>query len=329
MHDRRDDDGRDLRGQHHPGQAVQAGRDLERVGRGPELQRVVAGLPRGARAAERVRVEPEVGGGEHVQAGQRLARGVPERRQHRAEVGVQAHRALDEAGTALVLAGQGDRAAGQQLAAQPLELHAGALELGRGAGPPQGRLGGHLGRAAAQHAVPQQAVHSRTGGGHGLGHPGQAEEGGQRVGRGGGGHAATLGRDTPGLPLVPRTPQDECGARHSRSVEGAPVTSSPPRTYEQVQATDEFQGLRRSLRRFVFPATALFLAWYLLYVLMSAYARDVLDAKVLGNINVAYVFGLLQFVSTFVIAWVYSRYADRHFDPVADRLRAELEGEGR
>lgn len=105
--------------------------------------------------------------------------------------------------------------------------------------------------------------------------------------------------------------------------------ATEPRTYEEVQATDDFQGLRRSLRRFVFPATVLFLAWYLLYVLMSAYARDFMSTELLGNINVAYVFGLLQFVSTFAIAYVYARYADRHFDPVADRLRAEIEGEGR
>ncbi len=97
-------------------------------------------------------------------------------------------------------------------------------------------------------------------------------------------------------------------------------------TFEEVQATDEFQGLKRTLRRFVFPATALFLAWYLLYVLLTAYARDFLAKKVLGEINVAYVFGLLQFVSTFVIAFVYSRYADKHFDPTADAIRHRLEG---
>ena len=100
-------------------------------------------------------------------------------------------------------------------------------------------------------------------------------------------------------------------------------------TYLQVQATDEFQGLKRTLRRFIFPATAGFLAWYLLYVLMSAYARDFMATQLFGNINVAYVFGLLQFVSTFVIAFVYSRYADRHFDPVADKLRAQIEGDAR
>jgi uncharacterized membrane protein (DUF485 family) len=99
----------------------------------------------------------------------------------------------------------------------------------------------------------------------------------------------------------------------------------PESTFREVQATPEFQQLRRTLRRFVFPATAAFLAWYLLYVLMSAYARDFMGTQLLGNINVAYVFGLLQFVSTFAIAYVYARYADKHFDPLAERIRTQVE----
>ena len=97
-------------------------------------------------------------------------------------------------------------------------------------------------------------------------------------------------------------------------------------TFEEVQASEEFQGLKRTLRRFIFPATAGFLAWYLLYVLMSAFARDFMGQQLFGNINVAYVFGLLQFVSTFLIAFIYSKYADKHFDPTADRIRHRLEG---
>lgn len=98
---------------------------------------------------------------------------------------------------------------------------------------------------------------------------------------------------------------------------------------EQIQQLPEFQQLRRTLRRFVFPMTIAFLAWYLLYVVLSAYARDFMGRALFGNINVAFVFGLLQFVSTFLIAWFYARYADRHFDPLADRLRGEIEGSNR
>jgi uncharacterized membrane protein (DUF485 family) len=48
-----------------------------------------------------------------------------------------------------------------------------------------------------------------------------------------------------------------------------------------------------------------------------------------GNFNVGFVFGLLQFVSTFTIAVLYSRYANRRLDPIADRIRGEMEGRRR
>ena len=104
------------------------------------------------------------------------------------------------------------------------------------------------------------------------------------------------------------------------------TSSTSAERYLEVQRSDEFAGLRRALRKFVFPMTAAFFLWYALYVLLSAYARDFMAIKLIGNINVALVLGLLQFVSTFVIAWVYSRYADKHLDPVADKIRAELDG---
>ena len=47
--------------------------------------------------------------------------------------------------------------------------------------------------------------------------------------------------------------------------------------------------------------------------------------KIIGNINVALVLGLLQFISTFVIAWAYSRYADRNMDPLAEKIKADLD----
>ena len=103
----------------------------------------------------------------------------------------------------------------------------------------------------------------------------------------------------------------------------APAESAAER-YLAVQRSDEFAGLRRTLRGFVFPMTVAFFLWYALYVILSAYARGFMGTKLIGNINVALVFGLLQFVSTFLIAWFYSRFASRRIDPVADRIRAEI-----
>lgn len=97
--------------------------------------------------------------------------------------------------------------------------------------------------------------------------------------------------------------------------------------YERFQGTTEFQELRRRFRRFAFPMTAAFLSWYLLYVVLSGWARGFMGTELFGSVNVALVFGLLQFVSTFAIAYWYARHAERRLDPVADELRTEIEAE--
>jgi uncharacterized membrane protein (DUF485 family) len=96
-----------------------------------------------------------------------------------------------------------------------------------------------------------------------------------------------------------------------------------------VQRSPEFQELRRRYRRFAFPMTVVFLSWYLLYVIASGWARDFMGQQVWGNINVGYIFGLLQFVSTFLIAWLYERHMDSKVDPLAAEIRASIEAEVR
>jgi uncharacterized membrane protein (DUF485 family) len=88
----------------------------------------------------------------------------------------------------------------------------------------------------------------------------------------------------------------------------------------------EFAALRRRLRGFVFPMAALFLAWYLAYVLLAAFAPSLMAIKVAGNINIGLIFGLLQFVSTFAITTMYVRFANRKLDPISSRIREQVEG---
>jgi uncharacterized membrane protein (DUF485 family) len=96
--------------------------------------------------------------------------------------------------------------------------------------------------------------------------------------------------------------------------------------WETIQQSAEFKQLRRRLRNFVFPMTVAFLAWYLLYVLLSDYAHDFMSTRVVGNINIGLIFGLLQFVSTFVITSLYVRHANKNLDPVAEKIREDVEG---
>ena len=97
--------------------------------------------------------------------------------------------------------------------------------------------------------------------------------------------------------------------------------------YERLHATADFRELRRRYRGFAIPWTVAFLSWYLLYVVMSNWAHDFMSIKVVGNINVALVFGVLQFVSTFVIARLYAMHADKELDPLAEKLRDQYERE--
>jgi uncharacterized membrane protein (DUF485 family) len=95
--------------------------------------------------------------------------------------------------------------------------------------------------------------------------------------------------------------------------------------YRQAQDSPEFTELRRRFRRFAFPMTVAFLAWYLLYVLLSTYAPDFMATPVFGNVNLGILLGLGQFVSTFVITHVYVAHANRKTDPIADDMRERLE----
>jgi uncharacterized membrane protein (DUF485 family) len=103
------------------------------------------------------------------------------------------------------------------------------------------------------------------------------------------------------------------------------TTPTQHNVYERIHASAEFQDLRRRYLGFAIPATIAFMVWYLLYVVMSSWASDFMSTKIVGNINVALVFGLLQFVSTFLIAWLYARHANRELDPVAAKLQREYD----
>jgi uncharacterized membrane protein (DUF485 family) len=112
-----------------------------------------------------------------------------------------------------------------------------------------------------------------------------------------------------------------------------PLTTDVPDSttseqYLAVQRSEEFVRLRKTLRGFIFPMTVAFFLWYALYVLLSAYARGFMSTKLIGNINVALVLGLLQFLTTFLIAWYYSRFAARKVDPLADKIKGELDARG-
>ncbi|MGH3900494.1 MAG: DUF485 domain-containing protein [Pseudonocardiaceae bacterium] len=110
---------------------------------------------------------------------------------------------------------------------------------------------------------------------------------------------------------------------------GGAEAPPPVNPWTTVQHSAEFATLRGKLRRFVFPMTAFFLAWYFLFVMLAAFAPQLMAIKITGNINLGLIIGLLQFVSTFAITMAYVRFANKHLDPVGDRIREQIEGAAR
>jgi len=67
------------------------------------------------------------------------------------------------------------------------------------------------------------------------------------------------------------------------------------------------------------------LVWYIAFVLFATFAPDLMATPVLGNINLGIVLGLLQFVTTFAITWVYISFANKKLEPMQAELREAME----
>jgi len=95
--------------------------------------------------------------------------------------------------------------------------------------------------------------------------------------------------------------------------------------YGAVQASPDFQRLRRTHRSFVFPVLGACLAWYFAYILLASYAHDFMSIRVFGSVNVAMVLGMAQVVTTFAVTTWYVHYANKRLDPLAEEIRDEIE----
>jgi uncharacterized membrane protein (DUF485 family) len=93
--------------------------------------------------------------------------------------------------------------------------------------------------------------------------------------------------------------------------------------WERVAGMDEFRRLLRQKKKFVIPATFLFVIYYFALPISVGYFPEVMSKKVLGPVNLAYLFALSQFFMAWGIAWAYIRAA-RKFDAAASRIFDQL-----
>jgi uncharacterized membrane protein (DUF485 family) len=109
--------------------------------------------------------------------------------------------------------------------------------------------------------------------------------------------------------------------------------------WDDISATPEYRELVRAKRRFIVPATLFFLVYYFALPVLVGYAPGLMQRRVFGAVNVAYLFALSQFLMAWALAALYVRAASR-WDVMAreivrraeelpqaraDRLEAEAE----
>jgi uncharacterized membrane protein (DUF485 family) len=93
---------------------------------------------------------------------------------------------------------------------------------------------------------------------------------------------------------------------------------------EAVGKDPEMVELENRHRRFVWPATAFFLIYYLALNVLAGTSPDLMGTKLFGQFTFGYLFALSQFLMAFVVAWVYARWAATRIDPLATDLREKL-----
>ncbi|MFF0854462.1 DUF485 domain-containing protein [Streptomyces sp. NPDC003280] len=98
-------------------------------------------------------------------------------------------------------------------------------------------------------------------------------------------------------------------------------TARARHVYLEVQRSEAFQEVRGRYRRFVVPGAAIFLVWYVGYVVVATTAPGLMARPVTGAVNVGMLAGLGQFLSTFLLTWGYARHARLRRDRLALELR--------
>jgi uncharacterized membrane protein (DUF485 family) len=94
--------------------------------------------------------------------------------------------------------------------------------------------------------------------------------------------------------------------------------------WDAIAANPKFRELHRRKTAFLFGWWAFAAVLYLLLLLGAGYAPDLFKVKVIGNINVCYLFALLQFLSSWGIAIYYAHVANKDFDRLTDELVREI-----
>lgn len=93
--------------------------------------------------------------------------------------------------------------------------------------------------------------------------------------------------------------------------------------WEQIASSSKFRELLKAKRRFLIPATVFFIVYYFALPVLVGYFPGLMRRKVLGPVNLAYLFALSQFFMAWILAFVYVRVATGFDRQAEEAIRQE------
>jgi uncharacterized membrane protein (DUF485 family) len=96
--------------------------------------------------------------------------------------------------------------------------------------------------------------------------------------------------------------------------------------WDRIAETREFKNLLAIKKTFIIPAFLFFIVYYFLLPILVGYAPEFMSTKVIGVVNLAYLFALSQFFMAWTVAWLYVK-ASNNFDRLAKDIVKVAEGQ--
>jgi uncharacterized membrane protein (DUF485 family) len=75
--------------------------------------------------------------------------------------------------------------------------------------------------------------------------------------------------------------------------------------WNAIAASEQFKELLKAKRRFIIPATVFFVVYYFALPYLVGYHTELMQRKVWGEMNWAYLFALSQFFMAWILAAIY------------------------
>ena len=96
--------------------------------------------------------------------------------------------------------------------------------------------------------------------------------------------------------------------------------------WDKIAESKEFRHLISIKAKFTVIVLLFSFVYYFALPLSVGYMPNLMNRKVIGSINVAYLFALSQFFVAWIIAGIYAWFANHKFDPIAEKIRKDNAG---